>query len=302
MERGRGSWWPRSRLRFEGLGRYLSAAGAAITVAITLTVALSTGVAPNDLKLALDFCIGLLGVAIVLQLEALVRVSERARKREQYANLLDYIEEYPVLLPILTKLSEATVTTMSQTKVPEFKDNARRLLNATQLSMRELAEGRWLSPPGDNSLMFAHYETVKGSVLAVTDDSDTDWWGSATGKRYLELNKAAAGREVSVQRVFLLSCPPTPETLKAMDDNVSHDVKVLIARADQVDPELRINITMFDDKLVHEDIVNRDGLTVSYMYTENEIDLNRCASLFSRLCSRANPYSGPASANALFAT
>src|ERR1035437_3360813 len=108
MRRGRGSWWPRSRFRFEGLDRYLSAAGAVVTVAITLTVALSTGVAPKDIKMDRDFCIGLLGVVIVLQLEALVRVSERARKREQYANLLDYLEEYPVLLPILTKLSEAT--------------------------------------------------------------------------------------------------------------------------------------------------------------------------------------------------
>jgi hypothetical protein len=302
MGRGRGSWWPRSRSSFESLDRYLSTAGAAVTVAITLTVALSTGVAPNDLKLALDFCIGLLGVVIVLQLEALVRVSERARKREQYANLLDYLEEYPALLPILRKLSEATVTTMSQTNVPEFKDNARRLLTATQLSMRALAEGRWLSPAGDNSLMFAHYETVEASVCVVTDDSDTEWWGSTTGKKYLKLNKAAAGRKVSVQRVFLLSQSPTPETLKAMDDNVSHDVQVMIARSDQVDPELRVNITMFDDKLVHEDIVNHDGLTVSYMYSENETDLDRCASFFSRLCSRATTYSGPESANGLFAT
>jgi hypothetical protein len=94
---------------------------------------------------------------------------------------------------------------------------------------------------------------------------------------------------------------PTPETLEAMDDNVGHGVHVLVARSDRVDPELRVNITMFDNTLVHEDIVNRDGLTVSYMYSENETDLERCASVFSRLCSRATPYSSRASAEGLFA-
>lgn len=300
MPRGIDGWWPRRRRRFEGLARYLSAAGIAVTVAITLVLALSIGNGHKDLKLELDFSIALIGVAIVLGLESLVRVSERARRREEYANLLDYLEDYPTLLPILTRLSATTAKTMTQTQVPEFKIYARRELIRTQLTMASLAEGRWLAAPGDNSLMFAHYETVEHSVRAVTDDRDTEWWLSVTGTNYLRLNHGATKRHVTVERVFLLETSPTDDTLTALDRNRDHGVNLWVARSDRVDPDLRINITLFDETLMHQDIVNRGGRTVQYMYSENESDLDRAGSLFLRLRSRAVPYLDHSSAEKLF--
>lgn len=263
--------------------RYSGAVGCALSIAL--------GIYSYELKNAEAsgaLLVGLVGAAVAFQLEILAKISEKTRRGEEYSALLRNFEEHPWMLRTVSLSVDAATRCLDETRVPQFAEQVRGEFEDLNLNMQRLAQGHLLCRSGDNTLMMDRYEKAQSRVLGLSESADDTWWRSATGRHYLDLNRATTARGVKVERIFILD-PTLPSIDDIIEENVQAGVETFVIMKADVPAELRLNLTLFDDVLGHEDHTNADGKTVEYLYTTNPSDLARLCNVFQRLRSLAVP-------------
>lgn len=273
-----------------GASKNVGLVGTAISVIIALVTFLVSADNLVAVKALVGISIGLLGSVLAFQLETLIRIHERNQSREQRERLIEILEAEPELLATLVRTAQDYSRLRKGAPLPAFEKAAERMLEATRLTVAELADGRLRTAAGDNTLMIEQYRTATREILATSDDGDLGWWQSETGRNYLEENRRAVERGVLVSRVFLLAVEDDAGLLAVMRANADAGVLVSSARIDRIPASLRINTTIFDDTLAHEDVTNKAGQTISYLYSSNENDMARLVSSFRRLQSLCTPF------------
>jgi hypothetical protein len=105
-----------------------------------------------------------------------------------------------------------------------------------------------------------------------------------------------------VERVWILYEPPNDDTRQVLREQHAGGVTVFIVRADEceLDRRLLVNITMVDGVFLHEDLPNKKGVAVEYLYSENAADLVRAGRTFAQLRTSAKRYTGERSLDLMF--
>jgi hypothetical protein len=290
---------------YDGWARYLALIGVVLTLGSTTIVFFTTGQDLGGLGDLVTACLGLMGLAVSLQLEILFRVSERIRTRDQYGRLLEMIEDYPDLLPPLANAAGASVATFKRTRISQFREEALRTLVGADIRLQELAQGRLRVADGDNTLTLARAAETRALLQGTTDEGDTGWWLGDSGTRFFELNaELIAKRNVQVERVWLLSENPDQETRDLLRRHHAIGVKVFLLGANgrDLDHSLLVNMTLMDGLFLHEDLPNKLGQAVEYLYSENAADLERARSCFAQLKARSHVYKGDSTFDSLLGT
>jgi hypothetical protein len=287
---------------YDGSSRYLALFVAAITLLTTTIVFLTAGQELGGVGELVTAGIGLVGLGVSLQLETLFRIAERAQAREQYARLLETTEDYPALLTIAASALGASVATCKKTKVPQFRTEVVNILNHADVRLQELAQGRLRAADGDNTLTLDRFTATAALLQATTDDLDTSWWLQDSGDRFLKLNAELTKRGVRVERVWILNELPSDDTRDVLRKHHAAKVEVFIVRADHkgLDRSLLVNMTMMDGVFLHEDLPNKLGQAVEYLYSENAADLERARRRFAQLKARVKRYEDDKSLDSLF--
>jgi hypothetical protein len=277
------------RRRHSNVARYLAPVGATLSVATALVGFFVAGESHEALKGLIGVVIALLGTTITLLLEVLLRIQERNRAWDAHGGLLMLLEDHPELTPLISATTRASIGTLAHSKVEHFRDEVGRVLYDTSLTLEELARGRLRSSPGTTDLFRYYYEHAEERVRAITDERDLGWWGSATGGAYLELNRASRAKKK--ERIIIVGDERTDGVMELIRDNDKAGVQVYVVRASRVtESELLVNLTLFDDAFLHQDLVNLKGNTVGYLWSENKTDVQRAGGIFSRLLAQAAPY------------
>lgn len=285
--------------RYANKSPYLAPVTVGITVATTLVVFFVTSENLGGIKLLITICIALLGAVLCLQLETLFTVAERNRARDQHGKLLELVEEFPELLPSMTRLAEAASTTLRETQIEEFRSHVAGVLADSYVSLDELTHGR-LRLSGWNGLLHNRFATATRCLQGTTDAADTVWWQQESGRAFFDINKQLIAKGVSVQRFWLLTAAPDTATRQIIEEHAKARVMVYLVRTDRVEGQHVVNMTMMDEKFLHEDVANKRGDAVEYLYTANEADLRRAVARFAELRAHAVRYDGPASLDVLF--
>lgn len=288
---------------YDQWSRYLALLAVLVTLLTTVIVFFTTGEELGGIGVLTTACIGLLGLVVSLQLETLFRVSERAQAREQYGRMLELIEDYPDLLPLATGALEASVTTLKRTHLEKFKEEVFNVLFHANVQLQELAQGRLRTADGDNTLVLDRFELTEKLLLGTTDEGDTSWWLQGSGTQFFALNKKLIDeRDVQVERVWVLSRKPDERIRNVIHSHHEIGVRVYVLRADRdnLDRALLVNMTVMDEAFLQEDLPNKMGQAVEYLYSENASDLERARSRFARLKSAANEYTSVESIDALY--
>jgi hypothetical protein len=296
IRRGQARW-------YDSWSRYLALVVAAVILVTTTVVFLTIGKKLGGIGELVTAGIGLLGLVVSLQIETLFRVAERTQAREQYGRLLEMIEDYPGLLGLATRALEASVATCKRTTVDLFKTEVVNILAHAEIRLQELAQGRLRTTDGDSRPMLERFADAKASIQAVTDDNDTKWWLQGSGTRFFELNRTLINdREVSVERVWILYGPPNGDTRRVLREQHAIGVTAFIVRAEEpgLDRKLLVNMTMVDGLFLHEDLPNKQGKAVEYLYSENAADLVRAGNTFTQLKTSATRYKDDGSLDLLF--
>lgn len=288
---------------YDSWSRYLALVVAAVTLATTTVVFLTIGKKLGGVGELVTAAIGLLGLVVSLQIESLFRVADRAQAREQYGRLLEMVEDYPNLLRLATSALEAGVATYKRTAVDLFKTEVVNILAKAEIRLQELAQGRLRTTDRDSRPMLERFADANALIQAVTDDNDTKWWLQGSGTRFFELNrKLINSGKVSVERVWILYGPPDEDTRRVLREHDAINVTAFIVRADAPDlnGKLLVNMTMVDGLFLHEDLPNKQGKAVEYLYSENPADLVRAGNTFTQLKTSAMRYEGDRSLDLLF--
>jgi len=295
--RPKGSRW------YDSWSRYLALLAAAVTLLTTTIVFFVTDKTIGGVKDLVAACIALLGFVIALQLETLFRVSERAHTREQSGRLLEMVEDHPHLLSVAIRLLDASVTTLKQTQVDEFKDEVLSILLDADVRMQELAQGRLRTAGGDSTLILDRFRGTTRVLQGITDDGDTEWWSKGNGTKFRELNKRLIqDHNVRIDRFWILNDTPDDKTRAVIEEHDRIGVNVFLVRAkdEKLDHRLLVNMTMMDGAFLHEDLPNKKGEAVEYLFSENPADLKRASSRFAQLRAHATEYKDASSIDCLF--
>lgn len=293
---------PGAKRWYDAWSRYLSLLAFLVTALTTVIVFFTTGEELGGLGALITACIGLLGLAISLQLETLFRVAERAQTRERYGRMLELIEDYPDLLPLTRSALEASVRTLRQSRLEEFKEEVFNVLAHADAGLQELAQGRLRTVDGDNTLVLERFGLTREVLRGTTDDGDTDWWERDSGAQFFELNKGLIAKGIRVERVWILAKKPSTKLQALIKSHYAAGVHVYLLRADRknLDRRLLVNLTMMDESFMQEDLPNKMGQAVEYLYSENSADLERARSRFAQLKSVALEYQGEDSMELMF--
>ena len=278
---------------YDQWARYLTLLAFFATLLTTTIVFFTTGQELGGLGVLATTSIGLLGLAISLQLETLFRVSERRQARERYGQMLELTEDFPDLQSILGDTLQAGVTTLKRSPIDEFRREVFNVLVHADIRLQELAQGRLRMPDGDNSLVFSRFAKTQELLCATTDEGDTSWWTSDAGKQFTSLNvQLIDDRNVRVERIWILGASPDSATRELIQQHHDLGISVFVLRADRkgLDRRLLVNMTMTDGRFLQEDVPNKLGQAVEYLYSENVADLERAKSRFARLKSAAIEY------------
>jgi hypothetical protein len=294
---------PGSRRWYDSWARYL----AVFTVLVTLvTTTIVFFAAPDELSGVRDLvitCIALVGLVIALQLEILFRVSERAQTRDRYGRLLEAFEDFPDLLPVIARIVEASVVTFRTTSTPEFTHEVFNVLAHASARVYDLSQGRMRADGLDNTLVFRRFGEAKSKIQGTTDSIDTRWWRTDDGERFLQQNDLLIRKHgVEVERVWFLKEPLKRDVLDLLEEHRKLGIRLFVLRVDQGDIDRRLldNFTLMDGAFLQQNVNNREGKAVEYLYSENHADLERAKNLFAQLKSRATEYRGVESLRFLF--
>lgn len=286
---------PGLRRWYDPWARYLALVTVLLTLAITVVVFFTAGQNLGGLGDLVTACIGLLGLAISLQIETLFRIAERARTRERYGRLLEGVEDHPDLLSLATDTLEAGTVTLRRAHIPQFKREVFNVLAHAHARLQELAQGRLRADGGDNTLVLERLAHTERLLQGTTDERDMAWWRSDAGVQFLNLNeKLLEDPDVTIERIWIVNSAPSGETLDQLDAHREAGIKVFVVRSDRgdIDRRLLVNLTIMDGEFLHQDLPNKEGQTVEYLYSENASDLERARNIFAQLKSRATEYSG----------
>lgn len=292
---------PGARRWYDPAARYLGLLSLLVTVVSTVVVFVRAGEDPGAIKDLVSAVLGLTGVAVALQLETLFRIAERSQTRERYGRLLEGVEDYPDLLDTTCEALDASVRTLDRATLPQLKMEVFHVLHHAVAQLQDLAQGRLRRSGSDNTLVLDRFSHTKEVVRGTTDEGDTSWWESADGKQFLALNKELIGKNVRVERLWILSAAPTKELLDMLDEHHRAGVVVFAVRTDRkdIDRRLLVNFTIMDESFLQLDVPNKEGQAVEYLYSENPVDIERQLNMFAQLKSKASRYTGPGSLKAL---
>jgi hypothetical protein len=148
-----------------------------------------------------------------------------------------------------------------------FDDCLRQLL--------DLRRGQFEAPFDDNELVYALTRRTERDLLATSvEEVDLKWWQSAAGQTYWRLHKEALQRGVRIQRIFVYRAwTAEHEALASLQHE--HGVHTLRVSNEQLPPDLRIDMIMWDGLCGYESRVNSSGEAITNNYTFVKRDLDR---------------------------
>jgi hypothetical protein len=244
-----------------------------IGLSVVLTVLASTSA-------LLGFVVGLLGTAVALQVETLVRV-EPADNIEDAVQLIHSRDDRNTIRGLLVAIASNTVEALNSREKILARESLETLIE-TEERLRDVAAGRFRRSAGEVSVLLEQTQRVQVSLKATTDLRDIPWWESYRGETFLAANASAISeRGVCVERVFFTDGSDDFDSVIFSHRNVGiHCYKIMVA--DLAIGQF-VNMTIFDDRLTHRDEHNPDGSPRNHLYSVNPRDVAASCRLFEQL-------------------
>ena len=248
-----------------------------IALSVALSVALTVLVSMPAL---LGFAIGLLGTVVSLQLEVLVKI-EPMNGIDETIQAIRSRDDRASVHNLLALIAGSIVSTLNDGNGMLARE-ATETLEGAGATMQEIAEGRFRKKAGEVTVFLEQVRQTRVCLKATTDLRDVPWWESHRGRQFLAANaELIGGRGVRVERIFFA------DDTDAFDAIIREHralgvfcYKIVVGAADITQV---VNMTIFDDKLIHQDEHNPDGSTRNHLYSFRRRDVVAGIRLFDQL-------------------
>ncbi|MFC8257188.1 hypothetical protein ACFUNF_05960 [Streptomyces sp. NPDC057291] len=229
----------------------------------------------TDLKAAFATFAGLLGITIALQVEAILQGRRAAETATRQQRLTVNIESIAWLPEVLDESLEAINKIENEFGGTMAVNLAKKAFGDCLGQLRDLQRGKFYAPFVDHSLAFTLTEQTHNALLATSvEEVDLFWWQSATGQTYWRLHEDVLRRGVQVQRIFIYRTWTDDHATLARRQHAG-GVRTLRVNRDDLPPDLRVDMIMWDGLCGYESSVNSSGEAITNNYTFAKQDLTR---------------------------
>lgn len=130
-----------------------------------------------------------------------------------------------------------------------FKDCANNALDECISTIHSIAEGNMpILPQSPFTFTFEGIKYAEKSINGVST-SNTKFWKSERGKKFLSLNEDAISRGVSYKRIFIHPSKDLDEILEVMQEHKAKGVDVYVVFTEEIKPNLVKNLTIMDNRV-----------------------------------------------------
>jgi hypothetical protein len=260
--------------------------GIAVSAGLAALVAIVSGT-----KVLLGVCIGLVGTLLTVLYDMDRRMERRADADDQRSALLAAsLDGVPWLLKELRDIATSARSVRAESSNARLSDELMQAkVGETKAYMQDLMRGHIRVPVGDVTPMSNQIDLVDRTVLATTiPEADTDWWLSVGGRDYLERNRRARVRRVSIERIVLwedgYDDEATERLAQVIAEQIAADVRLLFAKRSTIpDKKLKTNVAIYDESTYNEVIFNSDGEGVYVEYYLDPTDAKQAVARFEQL-------------------
>jgi hypothetical protein len=264
----------------------------AVGVVLSLAIGIVASVVSADAGLGLVS--GLLSTVITLQIDLTNKIEHRQRKEDEVSQLLTAMDEIPWFSDQLRQLCGCVNHIQSSPELRPLGRIARQHVQACTSVLQGLRLGQYQVPISDMQVKFEQLEQVQTSVLLTSiDHSDLAWWYTDEGRNYWDANRAALQRPgLRFERVFIYKdwTDELAALVKEQATTVENGktISVFAVHRDKLQPELRIDMAIWDEKFTYQVELNSDGTPINNRFSVNRADIERRLDDFRRIkaCAR----------------
>ncbi len=150
-----------------------------------------------------------------------------------------------------------------------FKDCANNAIDECVSTIHSIAEGNMpILPQSPFTFAFEGIKYAENSINGVST-SNTNFWKSERGKKFLSLNEDAISRGVLYKRIFIHPSKNLQEILEVMQEHKNKGVDVYVVFTEELKPNLVKNLTIMDNR-----VGVRARFTVDGSSREDEITID----------------------------
>jgi hypothetical protein len=267
--------------RRSSLADLLVAAGVLVSIIVAV---LSTLLA--DLSASILLCVGLIGIAVALQVDLILRLTQRTRTDALNLRVLGQILSAGALADPLAVLAQSIAEFSGHMQTP-IAPLAHGELESSLRELRRLQSGQVILPDGDTALMIEQLLRVTRTIHATTfTNVDYEWWTCPGGRTYLEANARAIERGASIERVLVYK-EWDERAAQLASEQVARGICVYRVDHGLLDPELQRNFVVYDKSFLVEDEVSLDGGVTGCMHSVDEVIVAGALDAFRRIRTKA---------------
>jgi hypothetical protein len=270
-----------------------------VLAGLLLSIALAVlAVITPSTKVALGLCAALLGTLLAIVYDLYRRVERRVEVEDYRSSLLAAMRKAPWLLEELTELAATTDGALANERNAELFDVLiQAKVGETNGYLQDLKRGHIRVPVDEDTPMSNQIDQVGegGMVFATTiPEIDNGWWRSPAGEEYLERNRAAKERGVTIQRIILWETLEGTEgealgqeLAEVVEAQRTAGIEIRFAKRSKLPDKLRTNIAIYDGQTYNDVVFNCDGCAIYKEYYFNERDAQKAVADFKLLWGMA---------------
>ena len=245
----------------------------------------------HDIDSKLDVSVAALGIVLGAQLELTRRLQKRYERYDRAGRVIAEVEQLPDDLASTVQENVALLTTAvhSSRGDPIYRRILKERLVDQHTWLERFNAGIIEVESDDTKLLLDWTTTVRHSIKAtMVARTDIHWWHSRPGRQLWQTNLDALHRGVNIQRVFMAD-KVTPELEELIREQLDAGVEAYVVTVDELRADLHIDLTIVDDKRIHEVMFSSGGNAMGYRYSQEPGRVNNLTAKFERILQSATP-------------
>lgn len=245
-----------------------------------------------DPDAALGAVAGLLGVVIVIQVQLVLMMLTRARTDTRTGRIVEAIEGSTWLSPVMDEILASTASIEREFGSTPAVMACNQVFQDCHDRLIDLQRGHFSVPYGEMQLINTLTNNAEKTLWATSvQEIDLAWWLTPKSQHYWKLQQDALARGVKVTRIFIYH-DWNNDLAKLAAAQVQAGVEVMRMRRDDILPQSRTDMIIWDEACAYETRSNAVGEPVLNFFTVARQDLERASDQFRAIRTLAVQVAG----------
>lgn len=242
-----------------------------------------------DAATGLGVVAGIVGIVVTLQIQSMAAARRELALEARSQRTLEAIAGIPWLPDIMDKILLSATQVEKRYGDTPAAEAFRSSFEACLSLLTDLERGHFTTQYGDLSMTYSLTIGCKSTLWATSvQDIDFEWWISPRSQRYWTLQQDALQRGVQIIRIFIYH-EMNEQLRKLAAVQTAAGLEILFVHRDQLPPQLRTDMVIWDKSCAYETRSNASGDPVMNSYTVAPQDVETMLNQFQVIRTNSHP-------------